>query len=81
MAAIADFTSVVERYSADADPAMRAQVAKSLVNRGITHHQQGDDVAAIADITSVVERYSADADPAISELVVDAREQLAELAD
>ena len=37
-AAIADYTLVVESYSADADPAMREQVAKALYNRGYAHY-------------------------------------------
>ena len=35
-AAIADYTSAVERYSADADPAMRILVALADLARGIT---------------------------------------------
>jgi len=68
-AAIADYTLVVESYSADADPAIRELVAEALVNRAVAHGDQGDYAAEIADYTLVVESYSADADPAIREQV------------
>jgi TolA-binding protein len=79
-AAIADYTAVVDSYSADAAPAIRPKVAEALYARGYAHGQQGQNAAGIADYTLVVERYSADSDPAIREQVAEARE-LAKLAD
>jgi len=79
VAEIADYTSVVKRYSTDADLEIREWVANALSDRGNAHRLRGDHAAAIADYTSVVESYSADADSAIRALVAKGREELVSL--
>ena len=79
VAEIADYTSVVKRYSTDADLEIREWVANALSDRGNAHRLRGDHAAAIADYTSVVESYSADADSAIRALVAKGREELVNL--
>ncbi|MGH3791902.1 MAG: hypothetical protein ACRDQ9_14135, partial [Pseudonocardiaceae bacterium] len=67
------YDQVVARFGADPEPALREQVAKALVNKGVTLGQLDRSEEAVEVYDQVVARFGADLEPAVRELAAMAR--------
>ena len=60
---------MVERFGASDAPELQVQVAKALVNKGVTHGQRGESEEELAACAAVVERFGASDAPELQVLV------------
>ncbi|TAK23069.1 MAG: tetratricopeptide repeat protein, partial [Chloroflexota bacterium] len=70
--ALAAYAEVVRRFGDRPEAAIAEQVAKALVNAGITHGQQGHPEEALAAYAEVVRRFGDRPEAAIAEQVATA---------
>jgi hypothetical protein len=69
----------LRRFGDSQEPALREQVSKALLNRGIGYENSDNKKMAIIDYEDIVARFDDATEPEIEELVRDAREKLERL--
>ena len=70
--ALAIYDNVLSRFGEASEPALREQVARALVNKGITLRQLGRSEEEIAVYDSVISRFGEASEPALREQVAGA---------